>query len=232
MDTKLTQTELDALPPKTRVNPEVVKLYLENDFLAAYALHTDYRVGIDPRTAVGAEKDWVRHGELQLEFLKSQGLTSKSLLLDVGCGTGRLARTAVPYLEPYRYFGYDISAGAIEAAYKLAAEEGWITKFPHFSSACEFTHTPGFDYAWAFSVFIHLPDWACEKLIRQVVRVLVPEGRFYFSYVPEQIERRTGLKQFRHTLGFYQRLCHEAGLSFSEVPSWTGEQRIALARRL
>lgn len=232
MDTKLTQAELDALPAKTKKNPDVVRMYLENDFLTAYAKHTDFRVGLDPEGAIGAKKDWERHGELQLEFLKSQGLTTKSLLLDVGCGTGRLARKVVPYLDKGHYLGYDISEGAVDAAYALATKEGWLEKLPRFSCADSFEIMPGFDFAWAFSVFIHLPDWACDRLMQQVVRVLAPTGKFYFSYVPEKIETRTGLKQFRHTLGFYQRLCHEAGLSFNEVTSWEGEQHIAVAKKL
>lgn len=229
---KLTQAELDALPAKTKKNPDVVQMYLENDFLTAYAMHTDFRVGLGPKGAIGAEKDWERHGDLQFDFLKSQGLLPSHFLLDVGCGTGRLARKVVPYLERAHYFGLDISTAAVGAAYDLAVQEGWMEKNPHFSCANEFTVEPGFDFAWAFSVFIHLPHSPCNELMHKVSSNLAPTGKFFFSYVPEKVETRTGLKQFRHTLEFYQGLCYDAGLTFSTAPGWTGEQRIAVARRV
>lgn len=229
---KLSQAELDALPAKTKKNPDVVRMYLENDFLTAYAMHTDFRVGLDPTGAIGASHDWDRHGSVQLEFLKSQGLQPANSLLDLGCGTGRLARKVVPYLDPQRYFGYDISSSAIEAAYNIAVDEGWMGRSPHFSDADDFTVEPKFDYVWAFSVFIHLPDEECDKLMRRVSKWLAPAGKFFFSYVPEKIETRTGLKQFRHTLDCYRRMCEAAGLSFEDVPQWNAEQRVALAKHL
>lgn len=230
MDTRLTQAELDALPQKTKKNPDVVKMYLEHDFLTAYAKHTDFRVVVNGyKGAIGANKDWERHGQLQLEFLKSQGMQPSHTLLDIGCGTGRLARKAVPYLDAGCYTGFDISEGAVKAAWELSAQEGWINKGPFFSFALVGV-TP-VDYAWAFSVFIHLPDDECGSLMQRVASWLAPGGKFFFSYVPEKVEARTGLKQFRHTLECYQRMCGNAGLSFEDVP-WGAEQRIALARHL
>ena len=232
MGTKLTQAELDALPAKTKQNPEIVKLYLEHDFLTAYAKHTDERVASSGyKGAIGAEKDWERHGDVQLEFLKSQGLGTKNSLLDVGCGTGRLARKAVPYLDPCHYFGYDISAGALDALRDLSIEEGWSARYPFLSSADEWHLDPPMDFVWAFSVFIHLPDEECHRLMKRVAGWLAPQGKFFFSYVPEKIEIRTGLKQFRHTLECYKNMCASADLSFEDVP-WSAEQRIALARHL
>jgi len=56
-------------------------------------------------------------------------------------------------------------------------------------------------------------------------------SRFYFSYVPEAREERTGFKQFRHTLDTIIASTTAAGLTFEPVTAWKGEQRIALARR-
>src|SRR5919108_2955123 len=102
---KLTNAELARLVDKSSRDPDVVRLYEEHDFLDAYALHTDQRVANDPHAAIGGL--WEEYGELCRDYLIAQGLLPEHRLLDFGCGTGRLARKVVPYLEPGRYFGVD-----------------------------------------------------------------------------------------------------------------------------
>jgi SAM-dependent methyltransferase len=228
---KLTREELAALPEKTKKHPRVVQLYLDHDFATAYAMHTDMRVAEDGyRAAVGAVDDWERHGLLQFEFLKAQGLRPEHALLEVGCGTGRLARKAVPYLKPLKYVGVDLSRGALAAARELARDEGWDSRIPIFCDDIE-KLTASFDFAWAFSVFIHVPTLLMRRTMREVSLRLAPGGRFFFSYVPEKRDERTGLKQFRHTEAGYAAAASWAGLSFERAEGWTGEQRIAIARR-
>lgn len=225
---KLTHEELAAMPAKTKKNPEVVALYLEHDFLTAYAMHTDLRVRQDgPAGAVGAVKDWERHGELQSAFLISQGLRRDDQLLEIGCGTGRLARKIVPWLDEGCYTGVDISTGALAAAKQLAVVEGWAERFPLFVP--EIPPDARVDMAWAFSVFIHLPESEIVRVMRLVNGALRSDGEFLFSYVPEQADVRTGLKQFRHTWDTWVRCTEAAGFEFEQVTSWTGEQRIARA---
>ena len=230
---KLTQDELRAMPEKTKKDPAVVALYLEHDFLTAYAMHTDRRVEQNgPEAAIGAVKDWERHGQLQFDYLLSQGLQPGDRVLEVGCGTGRLARKLVPYLKSRHYVGVDISVRAIASARELSEAEGWADREPRFQSYHPLSNEPLFDFAWAFSVFIHLPAELITIEAWQVAHRLKPEGAFYFSYVPEQLDRRTGLKQFRHTLETYQRALEAGGLTMEPMSDWPGEQRIARARRI
>ena len=228
---KLTQAELEALPEKTKKDADVVQLYLAHDFLTAYAKHTDLRVERNGyKGAVGAVADWERHGALQFEFLKAQGLQPQHYLLEIGCGTGRLARKVVPYLGQANYRGCDISGAALSAAEQLAAEEGWKCKLPQFSRSMSDAWL-SVDFVWAFSVFIHVPRAVMVYLMRSAAQLMKPDARFLFSYVPEKTDERTGLKQFRHTERTYIECTEMAGLTFQRVLSWSGEQRIALARR-
>lgn len=223
---RLTKEELDRLPAKTKKHPGVVQLYLEHDFLEAYALHTDLRVIEDgAEGAIGAVKDWERHGTLQFEFLRQQGLKPKHTFLEVGCGTGRLARKVVPYLEKWRYHGIDISSMAIEAAAKILANEGHAHLNPSLSTNWDYG-VPQFDFGWAFSVFIHLPYEEMVATLKRVESHMAPGGVFLFSYVPEQVDERTGLKQFRHTLESYWAAVNEAGLTSYDVRQWPGEQKV------
>jgi SAM-dependent methyltransferase len=225
----ISQEELDALPAKTKKHPEVIDLYRKFDFLTAYAKHTDHRVVTDGyRSAIGAEKDWERHGDLQRDFLISQGLTPRNTLLEIGCGTGRLARKIAPYLGMTNYVGVDISEGAVRSANALSEEEGWAAKMPTISTLWPVRRV---DYIWAFSVTIHLPQEILFELMHRASAVMHLASRFYFSYVPELRDHRTGLKQFRHTLSTYESAAKSAGLTFNRVTEWTGEQKIALATK-
>jgi SAM-dependent methyltransferase len=240
---KLTDAEIAAMPPKSVRYPEEVKLYQENDFLSAYALHTDKRIAeTSYMHAIGGGDNWELHGELQRAFLIQRGLKHTHWFLDVGCGTGRLARKVVPYLSGGTYVGLDISHEALRAAVQLSEDEGWRSYMPTFVHG-DLPHGMGpFNFAWAFSVFIHLPFDICVDVMRRVAASLEPNGQFLFSYVPEERSWRSGLKQFRHTLEDTQRMCADAGLSFEDVPNWiersgytpgrvTGSQRIGCARR-
>lgn len=240
---KITDAELAAMPPKSVRYEAEVKLYRENDFLTAYALHTDKRIAeTGAQAAIGGGANWEEHGQLQFAFLLLRGLKHEHRFLDVGCGTGRLARKVVPYVGNF-YTGVDISHDALQACVQLSENEGWYKDTPKFVHGDIPLDLEPIDFAWAYSVFIHLPFDICVEVMRRVATVLKPSGQFLFSYVPEERSWRSGLKQFRHTLADSQRMCAEAGLSFEEVPKWiestgtvpgriTGSQRIACARRL
>ncbi len=235
--TKLTDKELAAMPPKAVRYEAEVKLYQENDFLTAYGKHTDKRIAeTGYKAAIGGGDNWDMHGDLQAKFLRRQGLEPAQHLLDIGCGTGRLARQIAPHCH---YWGFDISAAAVDAANQLSREEGWHKFMPTISLNWPAGAT--FDFIWAFSVFIHLPREEMAALMKRVRSVMAPGAHFYFSYVPEGRSWRSGLKQFRHTLETYQACAKEAGLTFEDVPNWiesagyapgreTGSQRVALAR--
>lgn len=229
---RLTVEELAALPAKTKKHPAAVQLYLDHDFLTAYAKHTDMRVAESPEGAIGSHLEWETHGDWQRDFLLAQGLLPHHSLLEIGCGTGRLARKVVPTLDPLTYFGVDISKSAIEHAGQLQFEEGWSGGKPRFGwGGAGIAPLGTFDFIWAFSVFIHLPADIMRREFRECAKRMKPSSLFFFSYVPEIADTRTGLKQFRHTLGTYKTACKDAGLSFKDVP-WDHQQRIGLARRV
>lgn len=230
---KLTQAEIDSFPEKGKRDPAVLKLYRENDFLDAYASHTDSRVGINGyRGAVGSVDDWERHGDIQSRFLIDKGLEPWHRLLDIGCGTGRLARKIAPFLRNGHYMGCDISVKALDYAMKLAQEEGWASQGPQFVVGMDeerIEASPPFDFLWAFSVFVHLPCSLMADVMRVAANLMHERSKFYFSYVPEKVETRSGPKSFRHTLDCYQSCAESAELQMWKDESWPAEQSMALA---
>lgn len=238
---KLTDRDIEAMPPKSLQDPDVVQIYRAHEFVDAYALHTDKRVReTGYKAAVGSGDNWDSHGDLQRDFLIVMGMKPHHYLLEVGCGTGRLARKVAPFLEVDHYTGVDISAEAVRSCAALAAAEGWAERRPSFLLR-EFPHRH-FDFAWAFSVFIHLPPEECVATLQRVAARLAPDGRFYWSFVPEERNFRSGLKQFRATLAAYRGFAKSAGLTFEPVPDWisragykagrwSGSQHVALSMR-
>jgi cyclopropane fatty-acyl-phospholipid synthase-like methyltransferase len=233
------------MPAKTKKDPVTVQLYLDYDFLEAYARHTDRRIALTGyKAAVGAdEENWDSHGELQLAFLKSQGLRPEHRLLELGCGTGRLARKAVRYLDVGQYTGVDISHGAIERAVQLSLEEGWRARNPWFVCGEIPTDVGPFDVVWSFSVMIHVPQDVMAALLERAARVMHEDSILLFSYVDDAKRERTGVKQFRKTLDDHKQAAAAAGLSFNEIKDWirvagfketraTGHQRVARCLRL
>lgn len=107
-----------------------------------------------------------------LEFEKVEPLASGKKVLEVGCGTGlilervhKIAQDAV---------GVDISTGMLEVCRKkgLNVMEGSATELPFEDNT--------FDLVYSLKVLAHVPD--IEKAIREIVRVMKPEGRVVLEF--------------------------------------------------
>ena len=99
-------------------------------------------------------------GELQFEYLKEMGMRPHHKVGDVGCGALRGGVRIIPYLDAGNYYGLDINASCIEAAWfeiethrlehkraELICDDGF--RMRKFGAQ--------FDYALGVSLFTHLP---------------------------------------------------------------------------
>ena len=212
MDLKITEQALKSFSDKDSRKPHYRKLYEQHEFLKAYAMHTDMRVQDNPKGAIGREDEWESHAAKQLAFLIGEGMQRTSRLLDIGCGVGRFARKVVPYLEPDRYTGVDISAAALEHAFALSEQEGWAVKRPRFLLIGDLLVDGQYDFMFAHSVFTHLPPQHIETIIRNAVPRLAPGGRFLFSYKAATKPQRTGLKQYSFPASYFASVASRHGL--------------------
>lgn len=211
---------------KASTRPEELAIYERAEgYIEAYSKHTDYRVkNHGPHRAIGGQ--WEEHGPMQLEFLQSMGLTPESKLLDFGCGTGRFARHAVPFLNSGNYMGVDISGAAIAHAVHLSEDEGWAEKNPAFlrgDGTLSGLRGP-FDLVWAHSVFTHLPEELIQKVIEGFARLEAPQ--FLFTYKLSDTPMRTGLKQFSYPPEFFMGLAKKYNLRAETLDNrWPAKQR-------
>jgi ubiquinone/menaquinone biosynthesis C-methylase UbiE len=107
-----------------------------------------------------------------------RGIRTGESVLDVGCGTGTLAIAAKRRVgQAGRVFGLDASREMISRARKKAARAGAEVDFQMASAeALPFSETT-FDVVLSTTVFHCLPDRTRDLCIREIVRVLKPNGR-------------------------------------------------------
>jgi SAM-dependent methyltransferase len=128
--------------------------------------------------AVGG--DFEQQGLLQRELLVAEGLAPSDSLIDVGCGSGRLAVQLVDYLEG-PYLGTDVVPDLVEYARKLVDRPDWRFEVVHdlVIPAGETTT----DMVCFFSVMTHLLHEESYRYLEEARRVLRVGGKVVFSFL-------------------------------------------------
>lgn len=119
-------------------------------------------------------------GEVEKQLLIGLGLEPGHSLLDVGCGSGRLAKALVPYLTSGRFLGTDVVQELLDYArngcpdsWQFALVEDIRIPFPDNSV----------DLACFFSVFTHLLHEESYCYLLEARRVVKPGGKIVFSFL-------------------------------------------------
>jgi SAM-dependent methyltransferase len=129
---------------------------------------------------------WDAIGQLQLDFLRAQGLRPSDRFLDVGCGAFRAGSKLVEYLEPAHYYGIDINHDVIKAGYEHELDEAGRARLPTSNLRatdrfdCDFGVT--FDVAIAQSVFTHVNLNRIRLCLHRVAKVVRPGGTFFVTF--------------------------------------------------
>jgi SAM-dependent methyltransferase len=163
--------------PENCAEIDYEKIYGEAD------LKKDFWSVVGPASA----EEFRQLGRGKLEMLKSLGLTPRSKILDVGCGTGSLAEAAAGFLDDTGlYYGTDLSDKAV--AY---SREAYPRPNFHFARN-EMTTLPidglRFDFIVFFSVFTHTYPPETRALLAEAVRLLAEGGSIIADVFEADIE--------------------------------------------
>ena len=119
-------------------------------------------------------------GKRQLNILRYYGLEPHHHLIEVGCGSGRLAKQLSPYLTGM-YSGFDIIDEAVDYASKLVQRPDWTFESIDYISIPEPDGCA--DMVCFFSVFTHLLNEEIYFYLEEAIRVLKPGGKIVFSFL-------------------------------------------------
>lgn len=128
--------------------------------------------------AIGGEFE--AFGVIEREMLKNYGLAGDAYLIDVGCGSGRLAKPLAewPHL---RYLGTDIVPELVEYAQRTANRPDW--RFRVVDDLAIPERDASADMVCFFSVLTHLLHEQSYIYLEEAKRVLKPGGTIVLSFL-------------------------------------------------
>lgn len=151
----------------------------DNSYVTHVArLQTSLGNGDARAEAVGGEFDAI--GKLEYYLLRSLGLEDGQLVIDVGCGSGRLACQLARF-EAIRYLGTDVVPQLIEFTKQSVKRDDWRLEITDGINIPCVENTA--DFVVFFSVFTHLRHEETFRYFCEAERCLRSGGRMILSFL-------------------------------------------------
>jgi len=176
----MTMTTSDAPPPAFLSGLPPRRLHFVEDY-RRLVKHLIATMPLEQAMSKAVGGNFEAIGEVEMRLLVHLGLQPYHSLVDVGCGSGRLAKRLAKYLSGGMYTGIDVVPELLEYARQgLPAHWQFITidKFTELNPVADLA-----DFVCFFSVFTHLlpeESFVYLDLARQSLR---PGGRVVFSFL-------------------------------------------------
>jgi SAM-dependent methyltransferase len=138
--------------------------------------------------AVGG--DYERIGVLEHALLRGLGLGPGARVVDVGCGSGRLALQLARHGE-LRYLGLDVVPALLDYARRRVGREDF--RFEAVDRIAIPAPESSADFVVFFSVFTHLLHEESYLYLQEAMRVLRPGGKAVFSFLDYDVEGAWGV---------------------------------------
>jgi SAM-dependent methyltransferase len=139
------------------------------------------------RAYVGPPDRYDLISALQFSILGFLGLRDTHNVLDFGCGSLRLGRLLIPYLQPGRYCGIDPNAWLIEAGLERELGRSAVDlKHPAFDHNTQFecnVFDRQFDFIMAQSVLTHTGMEPAKTLCSSLSSALSPRGLAVVNWI-------------------------------------------------
>ena len=154
----------------------------------------DLGAGLKPgdphyRAYVGPPQDYDLIAAMTFNLLTTLGLRQHHSLLDVGCGSLRIGRLLIPYLNRGKYFGIEPAEWLVAEGIRQELGETVVqTKRPTFffsDSPETVVHAKvSFDFALAQSIFSHCGLDLIRGWLAAVSRSLADDGGLVATFLP------------------------------------------------
>ena len=193
----------------------------------------DLGLGLKPgdpqyRAYVGPPEDYDLIAAMAFNLLTTLGLRQHHSLLDVGCGSLRIGRLLIPYLNRGKYFGVEPNEWLVEEGIRRELGETLVQiKRPTFV----FSDSPdtitraktAFDFAVAQSIFSHCGLDLIKGWLSAISRSLAPDGALVATFlIGEEDSAKTGWIYpdcVNYRPGTLERVAKDVNLRF-EILDW------------
>ena len=148
------------------------------------------------RAYVGPPEDYDLIAAMTFNLLTTLGLRQHHSLLDIGCGSLRIGRLLIPYLNRGKYFGVEPNKWLVEEGIKRELGEALLEiKRPTFF----FSDSPetitqakvSFDFALAQSIFSHCGLDLIKNWLSAISRSLAEHGALVATFLPGEEDSPT-----------------------------------------
>ena len=163
----------------------------------------DLGLGLKPgdphyRAYVGPPEDYDLIAAMTFNLLTTLGLRQRHSLLDIGCGSLRIGRLLIPYLNRGKYFGVEPNEWLVDEGIRREVGETLVQiKRPTFL----FSNSPGiilqakvaFDFALAQSIFSYCGLNLIKEWLAAISRSLARDGALIATFlIGQEDSRQTG----------------------------------------
>ncbi|MEE9711682.1 class I SAM-dependent methyltransferase [Aeromonas caviae] len=153
---------------------------------------TDTGIGLAPgsehyRAYVGPAEDYDLVSAMVFNLLTCAGLRQHHTLLDVGCGSLRLGRLLIPYLNAGHYVGAEPNRWLIEQGITQEIGRDMVAiKRPRFTYAADlkaFKSPLELDYVVAQSIFSHTSLTLMRDWLSELAQHMKPSGALFATFL-------------------------------------------------
>lgn len=180
------------------------------------------------RAWVGPQDQYDLVSAMVFNLLTSLGLRQHHRVVDIGCGSLRVGRLLIPYLNPGNYFGVDPSDWLIKEGVKHEIGEDFLKlKKPTLivdNTLKNYTEKIDADYMFAQSVFSHCGLNLIDRWLDDVKFHLSESGIFLATFHVESVDYDKSGWVYPGSVGYkietIQELASKKGLHFQMI-NWS-----------
>jgi SAM-dependent methyltransferase len=139
------------------------------------------------RAYVGPPQDYDLVSAMAFSLLTACGLRQSHKLLDIGCGSLRLGRLLIPYLNPGNYYGLEPNKWLVDEGRRYEVGDSLVEvrqpTFIYSTTLADCDYEGTFDFAVAQSIFSHTGPDLLRQWMQEMALTLSERGVLFATII-------------------------------------------------